>query len=105
MTIDTPLYDVGDSVYLRESAAMGFLEGVIISGITRNRGVWSYAVTMTQAGATAPGYYGDRASLTSNKTLYFTESEFVSKCDALSLAKANLQIQLDKIQAQIDSVC
>ena len=105
MTIETPLYDVGDVVYLKESAAMGFLEAVAISGITRNRGIWSYAISFAGSGPTAPSYYGDRVSSTQHKLLYFTETEFVTKCDALALAKANLELQLSSIQAQINSIC
>jgi hypothetical protein len=99
------LYDVGEVVYLRESAALGFLEAVRISGAMRQNGRWLYSVTARPAGPTAVAHHGDRITAVHGMILYFTESEFVTHCDALSLAEANAQRQLQQLQAQRTSLC
>lgn len=105
MTIEPPIYEEGDTAYLKESAALGFLEAVTISGITRDKGKWLYAIRAGVSRPTAPSHYGDRASLVNAKTLFFTESELISVCDALALAEANAQRVLDRLQAQKASIC
>lgn len=105
MTIDAPAYEEGDSVYLKESAALGFLEAVTISGIVRQRGKWVYAILTGRSNPIAPRYYGDRASLVNAQILYFTEDELIPVCDALVLAEANAQRVLERLQAQRASIC
>lgn len=103
--IEAPLYDVGDVVYLRESAALGFLEAVRISGVMRAKGTWMYSVSARAPGPTAVTHHGDRINSVAAMILYFTESEFVPVCDALALAEANAQRQLQRLQAQRASLC
>lgn len=100
---DKPLYNINDIVYLRESAALGFLEAVRVSGITRTQSTWLYTVYAGRMGAVAPTHFGDRTSLTEANFINFTEDEFISECEALSLSVANLQRQLDSVKAQKDS--
>jgi hypothetical protein len=100
-----PLYDIDDILYLRESAALGFLEPVKISSMTLSRQGWVYQVSAKISGARAPSTSGDRISLVTGNLLYFGESEFVDQCDALALVEANLQAALDRIQAQRASAC
>jgi len=79
-----PTYDVGDIVYLRESAAIGYLEPLKISGLSKSSLGWVYTVV---AGGSSPySTYGDRKSLINGAILYYTESEFVSLRAALDLA-------------------
>lgn len=105
MTIDAPTYAEGDTAYLKESAALGFLEAVTISGIVRQRGKWAYTIRVGHSNPTAPRYYGDRTSLVNAQTIYFTEDELISLCDALTLAEENAQRILDQLQAQRASLC
>lgn len=105
MTIEAPTYGEGDTVYLRESAALGFLEAVIINGITRNNGKWIYTIRTGVSSPIAPTVYGDRRSLVHAKTLYFSEDELITICDALDLAEANAQRVLDKLRAQRVALC
>ena len=105
MPINPPLYNVNDTVYLRESAALGHLEAVSISGIYSRSDSWMYTILVARPGVTGVAHYGDRITVTNASTLYFTEDEFVLLCDALDLAEANAQAQLARIQAQRSTLC
>lgn len=102
---DTPLYDRGDIVYLRESAALGFLEAVQISGVMRGPNGWLYAIVAKAGQPMAPSHFGDRITAVQGMILYFSEDEFVTVCDAQLLVEANLQTQLSRIQAQRAALC
>jgi len=102
---DTPLYDFNDIVYLRESAALGFIEPVRIAGISKVANTWTYTISMSVSQPTPVSHYGDRIHRVQGSVLYFTEEEFVLLCDALELAEANAQKQLDNLQAQRASLC
>jgi hypothetical protein len=103
--ISRPLYEPGDIVYLRESAALGFLEAVQISTLMYGPNGWVYTTRSRAGQPTALSHYGDRASLVNGVTLYFSEDEFVTVCDAQLLVEANLQAQLDRIRSQRSSQC
>lgn len=103
--MSAPTYDVGNVVYLKESAALGFLEAVKISGIYRNTDGWIYTTEARSAQPSAAATYGDRISFTNRATLYFSESEFVDVCAALDLAEAYAQRLLQSIQARKASLC
>lgn len=105
MPISQPLYEEGDVVYLRESAALGFLEAVRIGGITHSSQGWLYVVESRVPQPRAAAHIGDRITAVHGKPLYFSESEFVTHCDALDLVEANLSTQLNRIQAQKASLC
>lgn len=99
----TPKYNINDIIYLRESAALGFLEAVRISGVYKKGEEWLYTIYAGVIGAANANYYGDRRTLVNGSILHFTESELISEYDALLLTKANLQRQLDKIEQQINT--
>jgi hypothetical protein len=101
----TPLYDEGDVVYLKESAALGFLEPARISAIFKRNGQWLYTVKMGAGDPNPVAHYGDRIHMVRGSVVYFTEDEFVLLCDALDLAEANAQKQLDNIQSQKAILC
>lgn len=105
MINNAPIYLEGDTVYLKESAALGFLEAVVINGMTRNNGKWIYTIRTGVSSPSSPTVYGDRRSLVHGKTLYFSEDELISLCEALDLAEANAQRVLDNIKAQKASLC
>lgn len=105
MTIETPLYGPGDQAYLKESAAIGHLEPVVISGVTRGQGEWLYSIRAGTAQPSSAAHYGDRRSFVNAQTIFFTESELITLCDALALAEANMQRALDNIQAQRAAHC
>jgi hypothetical protein len=103
--IDPPLYSPGDILYLRESAALGFLEAVQVSGLTYGPNGWIYTIAARAGQPTAPSHRGDRITAVQGMVLYFSEDEFVPVCDAQALVEANLQAQLDRIQAQRAALC
>jgi len=101
--MSSPKYAEGNVVYLKESAALGFLEPVTISSMLRNNGAWLYTINTSAAPMTT--LYGDKRSLVHGSTLYFSEDEFVLMCDALDLAEAHAQRVLDKVKAQKAIYC
>ena len=105
MMTDPPIYDIGDIIYLRESAALGFLEAVKISGLSLSRQGWIYTIEAKAGLPQAPSHFGDRITAVQGMILYFSEDEFVVQCDAMALVEANVQVQLTRIQAQRASVC
>ena len=100
-----PKYEVGDVVYLRESAAIGHLEAVRIAAVLNKGANWIYTVNLYAGSPTAVAQYGDRIMQVNGATVYYDEGEFVSLCEALSLAEANLTLQLQKVQQQISNLC
>lgn len=100
-----PIYDVGDVVYLKESAALGFIEAVSITGVHRYSNAWVYTIGSRVANPQHAAVYGDRISHVHGQTLYFSEDELVSHCDALMLAEANALGNLQRIQSQRLSIC
>ena len=100
-----PKYSPGDVVYLRESAALGFLEPVKVSTIIFNNNVWVYTIQASPSQPLAPSLYGDRTSLISGSVLYFTEDEMIDECTALNLAEARAQAVLLAIQSKKQKHC
>lgn len=100
-----PKYNFGDVVYLKESAALGFLEAMRISGVHLGQSGWMYTVDVSQRQPQAASFYGDRRSFVHHTKLYFTEDEFVVLCDALLLAETNAQLTLDRLRAQRAALC
>lgn len=100
-----PKYNVKDVVYLRESAAMGSLEAVRISGIHKTSGDWVYSVAAGTIGVVAPPVYGDRISAISGATLYYTEDELLPICDAIVLVEANALERFKTVRAQRVAIC
>jgi hypothetical protein len=96
-----PAYEINDIVYLRESAALGFLEPVRISGISKRGLEWVYSVYAGVAGAVSAGLYGDRRSYVHGGELLFTESEFVTEYQAMTLSKTILERQLENVNKLI----
>jgi hypothetical protein len=106
MATTSPKYAIGDVVYLRESAALGFLEAVKVNGIHlgRDSDGWLYTVNASLSPPSA-GAYMDRRSHVSTQILYYGEDEFVTHCDALVLAEANARVAYEKLKAQRQVYC
>lgn len=98
--MSAPLYDVGDVVYLKESAALGLVEAVRIGTVTKNNSGWAYGIVTSSAQMS-----GDRRSVVHGGVIYYGEDEFVTLCEALNLAEANVRLKLEKIQAQRAALC
>lgn len=100
-----PAYDIGNIVYLRESAAIGHLEAMKVSGVSRHGSSWLYTVATNIANPLSASHYGDKIAHVNSKIIHFTESEFVNLCDALTLCRANAARILDNLDRQIDTLC
>jgi len=96
-----PKYKIDDVVYLRSSAVIGFLEAAKISSMQTYQGQWIYTIYAGGPSVVPNSTYGDRKSLLDKSTLYFTESEFVTLCEALPMMRAHLQDRLDKVEEAI----
>lgn len=105
MAITAPAYDINEVVYLRESAALGFIEAVRITGVHKYKDGWVYTIGSRVSGPQHAAVYGDRISHVHGQTLYFSEDELVSHCDALILAEANATNNLQRIQSQRIAIC
>lgn len=100
-----PKYSIGQSLYVRESAAIGFLEAVKISGVSYLNNAWVYNIQASPSQPLAPSLYGDRTSLINGAVLYFTEDELIDQCAALTLAEARAAQVLADIQAKKNKNC
>jgi len=99
-----PLYGLGDVVYLKESAALGFIEAVRIGGVHLGKDGWVYSISTSMV-PPSPGMFLDRRSLVGTQILLYTEDELVTVCDAYVLAEANAKIQYERIKAQRQALC
>jgi hypothetical protein len=104
MATISPKFGVGDSVYFKESAALGFIEATRVSGVHLGQNGWLYT-TATTLSPPSPGAYQDRRSLVGTQILYYTEDELCDKCEALILAEANAKRNYDRIKAQRQAIC
>lgn len=100
MTANAPTFSIGQIVYLRESASIGFLEPMKISGIFMLNNGWAYTISNDGPLHRSSATFGDRVSTITGSIIYYTESEFISLYDALVLVEANAQRALEKVQAQ-----
>ena len=103
--MNAPAYEVGNILYLRESAALGFLEPVRISGVRSNHNDWIYTIQSRASEPIAPSTYGDRISQVTGQVLFFGEEEFVGRCAALRIMEAAAIANLNKIQTDIQNSC
>lgn len=92
-----PIYSVGDTAYLRESAVIGFLEGYEIGNIEwdpqYNR--WLYRVYTKHRGS-EPSSVVDMHNLRNYKeVMMFGENDLVDEKEALDLAIVNTEQRLD----------
>ena len=103
--MSVPAFAVNDVVYLRESAGIGILEAVKISGI-RSHGVsWVYSIQSRSAMPDAPSVYGDRISHVNGQVLYFNEDELISQCQALTIMEDVVSRKLVQIQSMRQNAC
>jgi len=95
-----PLYSQGETVYLRDSAALGFLEAYVINSIThRPDGLIEYKLATHLKPPTANMTMGDRNTGRVLHQLTFFEGDLILFCEALSLAIDNTELQLARLQA------
>lgn len=83
-------FEIGDSVYVRESATKGFLENYTVVGINKDpTGFWKYSIGIAHSTPVINSTVGDRNVLKGNflsPDLKFYEDELTTYCEALDLA-------------------
>lgn len=97
-------YTIDDTVYVKSSANIGFLEDYKISGIFRpdNREyLYSLSLTTTKL---APQVTQSGIPRFKNN-IYFKERELVTKCEALTLAMAALNRKMSRLLALKMNLC
>ena len=97
-----PKFNPGQIIYLQESAALGFLEALIIQHVGMDQsGRWLYTLATYTKAPTAAQTIGDRIIAIPKRRLpiSFYEEDLLLYCDALALCIANLQAQLANLQA------
>ena len=88
------LYNVDDVVYLRESAAIGFLEAYTVSHIHIGQGgKVAYELSCGISPQTTTTF-GERITHKTRPVLSFNESELVTKDEAIDLAITNHERQI-----------
>lgn len=105
--MSNPKYDINDVVYFRTSAARGFIEPVRITIVTKINSGWIYGINIKQSQPTAPSVYGDQIVFGgyNQNQVFYSESEFVSYCEALYMSENYLATQLANIQSLIATHC
>lgn len=88
-----PLFDIGDEIYLKESAANGFLERFKIATRLQDGGEWVYSFGIPPK-VTTSALFGDRVTHVHGRVLYFNESELVTICQAIDLIE---QVLIDRL--------
>jgi hypothetical protein len=94
-----PIYSIGQTVYLAESAALGFLEAYIIKGIAyqpSGKIVYTLATSLKQPSAVQT--IGDRVTGQRALPIKFYEEDLIGYEQALDSCIANLQNQLAALQ-------
>jgi hypothetical protein len=105
IAVRQPLYCIGETVYLRDSAALGFIEAYVIKlpHYEPNGDITYELVTqMKPHGLTHT--IGDRITGQPSLPLRLPEQGLVTYAEALDLAIDNLTLQLNQLQAQRDAL-
>ena len=96
---NAPRWSINDIVYLRESAAIGFIEGYRITNIkfdpSYNR--WLYEAAIKHRG-TEPNTVIDLHNLRRSEVLTLAENDLVSQTEALDIAIANTEQRLNYLK-------
>lgn len=103
--MSNPLYSVGQTVYYRSSATSGFIDPIVISGVKSSGSNWVYKIASNRSASQSLSTYTDKNSLITGDVLWFREDEFVTYCDALVLARQNLEAQLSSINTALADRC
>jgi len=94
-----PFYDIGQIVYLKESAALGFLEAYAVKEMRYEpTGKLVYTLITFLKPPAANQTIGDRITGQQVLPILFYEEDLVEYAEALELCIANLQAQLDALQ-------
>jgi hypothetical protein len=94
-----PLYDIGQTIYLKESAALGFLEAYTIKDMGyQPNGKLIYTLVTSLKQPAAVQTIGDRVTGQRVLPIRFYEEDLIGYKEALEIRIANLQTQLNTLQ-------
>ncbi|MDP1712585.1 MAG: hypothetical protein Q8K86_09020 [Candidatus Nanopelagicaceae bacterium] len=99
-----PRYAVGDQVFLKTSAALGFMEPYFISQVMTRGAGWQYMVSIRKKPNQSPTV-GDVVDLRYQQPFVIDESDLVDPCDASTLVVNVLRSRLVRAEAVHDSLC
>ena len=94
-----PLYDIGQTVYLQESAALGFLEAYTIKDMAyqpNGRLIYTLVTSLKQPAAVQT--IGDRVTGQQVLPIRFYEEDLIGYREALELCITSLQNQQNALQ-------
>jgi len=98
MALNAPIYDIGSTVYLRESAAIGFVEGYKVQSVRYSvSGSVIYKLAFYAKSPNAAATIGDRITGLHVMPVEMRETDLITYCEALDLAIANLEEQLTSL--------
>lgn len=98
-------FKIDDVVYLRSSAQIGFLEAYKVIRIFQTRNdQYTYAIDINKRPPSAQTL-GDHIDLKGVRTLYFTEDELLTFCEAETLVVQNLERRLREERARLAARC
>jgi hypothetical protein len=94
-----PIYNIGSIVYLKESAALGFLEAYAVKEMAyQPNGALIYTLVTSLKSPDANQTIGDRITGQTVLPIRFYESDLIEYTEAIDLCIANLQTQLAMLQ-------
>ena len=94
-----PLYDIGQTVYLKESAALGFLEAYLVKNMEyQPSGRLVYTLVTSLKSPAAVQTIGDRVTGQRALPIRFCEEDLIGYEQALDTCIVNLQNQLAVLQ-------
>jgi hypothetical protein len=97
---NAPIYNIGQTVYLKESAALGFLEAYIIKNMAYEpNGRLIYTLVTSLKSPAAVQTIGDRVTGQLALPIRFYEEDLIEYRVALETCIANLQNQLTHLQS------
>lgn len=100
-----PRYNIKDTVYVKASANIGFLEDYQVTGIMKqpsNR-EYMYSLSLTTLKLSPGLTLSGKPRFKEN--IYFKERELITKCEALDLAVASLDRKMSRLLALRISLC
>jgi hypothetical protein len=108
---EPPVYSINDIVYLKGSAAIGFLESYKITGLRFDvqLDAWIYEIGLSFNITGAPITIGDNITLkgrtNEHNILHFTEDELIEFCEAAQMVETVLEQRLSRIREQRTRQC
>jgi hypothetical protein len=103
MTI--PQFKIGDLIYLKSSAQIGFLESYRITEVFQvMKDRWLYKIAIEKNPPTSQTV-GDRIDLKTYADLIFDESELLTYCEAQELVVISLERRLTVERARLTARC